>query len=592
MATAGGVIGLAGCSDANDPEGPSGDGGDGGNGDGGDGDGGDGDGGGDVGDTQSSGEFRSSCWQDPSQAHFNYYNSGQGFVEQASFTYFTPLSQIDWRSGDFIPVLATDWEVGEKRITITIDDRYSWADGTSLTAEDVVNTFRFDIYMNEPLADFVTEANAIDEETVELQLPESANPRLALQVALTNEVTIKYDVFEEYLSGFEEADNDEKIEEIRGEVAADFTPEEPFGSGPLVVDEITSDGYKLAPNEGNPYGSELNYNYFYEWVSSGQTRYQAMIEGKYDGEGPNMGAPPEVAENFPDSVETIFFNTGGGITMIYNHGLEEKYLDRRPVRQALAYAFDAAEVSRPGFHEEVKEVLPAGISSPDTWLGDRNSDYLSYDKNTEKAASLLESEGFEREDGEWYTPDGDRYSIECSMVGAWSDMVALMENLSQALEDFGISSNVTAEEVAAYTGSTMPESDFEVGAWFWGGPGPHPYYEFRNAFNGEVTNYANYSAEISLPPVGEPDGPEETVNLTELTKQLGSTADEEEEKELVRQLAWAYNYDLPQYILFTRQGRWFIDTEEWDIPDMDDPVIFSGENPHRLPATGSLHLSR
>lgn len=70
-------------------------------------------------------------------------------------------------------------------------------------------------------------------------------------------------------------------------------------------------------------------------------------------------------------------------------------------------------------------------------------------------------------------------------------------------------------------------------------------------------------------PVGDPDGSLDTIDVHGLMDELSTNSDEDRNREIVQELAWAYNQSVPQIPIWFRYGQMFLNTSDWEWPDLE-----------------------
>jgi ABC-type transport system substrate-binding protein len=175
--------------------------------------------------------------------------------------------------------------------------------------------------------------------------------------------------------------------------------------------------------------------------------------------------------------------------------------------------------------------------------------------------------------GAWYTPDGDRLTIDITAPanGTWP---LNCQTAAATLSAFGIESSPVLRESAAY-GDDVQNSDFTMAINVWGGATTsHPFSFFSQAFSQDRATVGNFDpTAMDVPmPVGDPRGSIETVDVTETIAALGE-AKPEEERDIVRKLAWIYNQTLPRLPLMSGVARRWLNGAKWDYPDKDSEYM-------------------
>lgn len=525
--------------------------------------------------------------------HFNPYNPGNMSADQTQL--FSRRGGLDRKTGDWVPNLVSDWDFSGETLDITVDDRFTWQTGDDVTAEDLVVDWKLGLHMGGGgLWDYADSVEVVDTHTARINLGSSANRFVILPAILESYQFVNRMQYGEYVERFEEAQGDMSIDEAREtadhkqiqEDLRNFAPrgDEVIGNGPFelveqgqqrIVGELYEDHPKTIMNDGR-----LNFSEFV-WRKMQEGVPQAFLEGDLDGREV-VGFSKSQIDNKPDGLQIAYPPVLVGTGVVFDRSSD--IWGRRNVRAALAYVVnrelaslnasgDGLEVN----HQHVERItgVPGYVATDpnELWLGDDADKYSGYagtEKAFDQAASLLEEEGFSQEDGDWYTPDGDRWSVTLKSTSA-DNWLFSMRTVSDHMDEFGIENEVTSSGNTTYFGQTVANGDFDVALNWWGGGNLYPYFGYNMMWNNNrmdrTDRYpAGGDAEVEVPQeIGDFEGNSgmETVQPRKLVQQLGSTSDEGEQEELIKQLAWVFNYDLPTIPLFD----WVLTSAMWGEPE-------------------------
>lgn len=154
-------------------------------------------------------------------------------------------------------------------------------------------------------------------------------------------------------------------------------------------------------------------------------------------------------------------------------------------------------------------------------------------------------------------------------------------------EEFGFNTEHVTVEGSTFWGQTVPNGDYRVTTWDWGGSNFHPYFAFWLDFSSPSRLQSHHfpSSEIEVPwPIGNVEGWDETetLNLQEMTAELVQTpAGSDREIELTRQLAWAWNQTVPCIQTCVGQFPQILSNDDWNLPSSDTDVM-QFDNPHEI----------
>jgi oligopeptide/dipeptide ABC transporter ATP-binding protein len=323
------------------------------------------------------------------------------------------------------------------------------------------------------------------------------------------------------------------------EELAQWELSEPFGNGPFEVGSMNEQRMELVPHDGHPASDAINFDsYTLEYITTNQNVWQAIRSGNVDGV-PSTFAPQEVADSFPDHVIQTLHPSYTGFGLHFNH--DNPHFSKRPVRQAIAHVVDREQVARnSGANTKTPVEVVNGLppSTQDEWFGD-SSMFAAYEPDPGRAAQLLEEAGYQRQGNVWQGSDGP---IEATLItrADFSDWVTAAQTVASQLTNFGMDIQLQTMEGPTFD-ETFERGDFELAGGGWGS-GPYPLFSFENFYDEEARSAIHYPEEVTVPEVGSDSG-ELAVNFPETLSTLTQSAENHEET--FRQLAWAFNQDLP-----------------------------------------------
>ena len=87
---------------------------------------------------------------------------------------------------------------------------------------------------------------------------------------------------------------------------------------------------------------------------------------------------------------------------------------------------------------------------------------------------ILESAGFYKKNGQWYTPSGTPITMTLMAPAQFTNQLTALSEAAAELSAFGIPTKILGEDVSTLSGLIIPNGDYEVAGWF--GPGVESYY--------------------------------------------------------------------------------------------------------------------
>jgi peptide/nickel transport system substrate-binding protein len=486
---------------------------------------------------------------------------------------------------DWHTVLAEEFTTEGRDLTIRLREDHTWHDGDSVLAEDVVLQHRLEKAIGARTGGVWEEIAAPDNRTVEFTLT-SANTDISLPQLLPNRLRVKRGTaYQDLYEAIESATTDEERQQAKGEVTTTRI-DNAVGTGLWNLETTSSSQLTLTRHDGHPMADALNVDRLaMPAVPNNQKRHLGMESGEFDALT-FATAPKTVEERFPDHVERIPYVSSAGDTLLFN--FDGVFGDRR-VRQAITFVINrwTNTHNAKDFVDTIR--YPTGLPNHvmAEWLGEDPEGFYQYgyeETKADRAADLLREAGFSRDDGEWYTPDDERFSFQI-ISGSGGTWKLNNQTAAATLSNFGIRADARVMEGAAF-GERVEQGDFEMAVNAWGafGGGWHPYNFFSQEFEdsrNERQHIDPTSAEVPYP-IGDPDGDLQEVDVTAKIAALGEAGSSEAANELVTELAWIYNQYLPRIPLMNGVSRVFISRDGWDFPETDSQWMVNNPVPNLM----------
>lgn len=530
------------------------------------------------------------------QAPINPYagtgNSFQGFNAM-------PLA---WRKNHMTdhnqhyPAIAESWDVSadQSEVTIKIQPKAKWSDGTDVTSEDIKTSAAVAFALggsvfaiNPGTAGALGEVTVVDPKTIKFgQAPGARNNTflfglLAMWVVPKSvyDSQLPADFWDKVMAGAADTDAGKAArDEITalGKKIITFGPEKDVSAGPFVLESVNAseailtknshffNADKIGPDKvqlRNYTGNEQIWNY--------------LTAGELDG-SPFTATPSNV-------VEQILKVQGAGKLTGLSHvsaalAFNQKYapFDKVEVRQAIAYLIDRADVQKVAAPESGKAAEhTSGMieGAAKEWIGDAELGKLNpYNVDKTKAEALLTQAGLTKKDGKWTLPDGKPFAFNIQVPNGFSDWVAAAKNMANQLTDAGITVDAqTSADYAVYQ-KEMAEGKYAAGLWLIA-LGPSTYNAYNRLY-GPANGWAAFGGTLTHKPAGEGGnwiGSAETatvegigtVNPGELTYQL-SQIPVDQAKDTIVKLARYTNDQVPMIQMWNYVNVQFINTSRFD----------------------------
>ncbi len=308
-------------------------------------------------------------------------------------------------------------------ITVTIKPDLTWNDGEPLTAADVAFTFSYE--GNNPEGQGLVSAEATDDTTVVLTYaePQFTNEwqRLGGTWILPEHVWSEVDDF------------------------ANFTNEDPVGSGPYVVDSVTSESYILVANENfRDADVPAVKTVQYVAIDANQSAQDLLAAGELDWTGMFIPNPDSVTAGGQIS----WINTPQDPTVLYTCSNAELGCTGEQtdvaVRQALNVAIDRGTIKEKAFVGLTGDISPTYALLPrdEKWVADEANELSPQDPDAAGAGAILEAAGYTKDADGFYGKDGTPIELDLISVDGWTDYNDAAKLIAEQAASAGIKINV------------------------------------------------------------------------------------------------------------------------------------------------------
>jgi ABC-type transport system substrate-binding protein len=243
-----------------------------------------------------------------------------------------------------------------------------------------------------------------------------------------------------------------------------------------------------------------------------------------------------------------------GPALYFNYAKIKAVADPR-VRRAIAHAIDMYENATVSLADSAKRSkYMTGVSDViiKDWVSDQDlADMDPYEYDPDKATSMLEDLGFEKDGEVWVSPEGERMEYELGAPAEFADWSAAAKNLADQLTKFGIKTTVRTVTFTQWQPRLL-NGQFEMGIEAWGQGKPHPVYSFEYPL---LTNNVDASGGGMSYDLTQETKSFGKVDLEKLIIQTASGLNVEEQKATVTKLSKIFNELLPVIPLWERYGN-------------------------------------
>ncbi|WP_227355855.1 ABC transporter substrate-binding protein [Haladaptatus salinisoli] len=514
-----------------------------------------------------------------SDVQWNEFNfSNYKWMVQAHI--MDPFAVWDPANSEFVGLLAKDWTVDTKnqKLQVKLNKDYKWHDGKKtvrpVTAKDVYTHFQMEQHMGWSSSEYTKEIKEVDKHTVEFILKGGYENKDFIRFnLLTNVLSHGLPQYREWVQKFDKAGSQKAKDKFSQKLSEVSIPtEEMYSYGPFAAKDASRQNLTCVKNPGHPAADKINFpKLVFRYVGSEQKLWQSLSNGQLDGHV-RMNVPKDVRSGFPSHVERTTVSSLGGLSLAFTW--KDDVVSDPRVRQAIGYVIDrqtVAENAGADTHQPV--TLNTGLATKynDDYLD--SSKYIKYDKNHQKATRLLKDAGFTKNGKQWMTPSGKEFGpdIKTGTTGG-PDLLALQTVTSQ-LKQFGIDTQLRTMEATSFEENIWNQGDFRIASAGWGADYPQPYAWYNNTFV-ENRDKTGMPSEISTPPVGEPNGPQGslTMNLDTAVNNLTKFNGEKLKKQ-TRELAWAYDFLVPQLQIYESRDQTWFSNDDWNYPSLDSDIM-------------------
>lgn len=507
----------------------------------------------------------------------------------------------------WVPFLAENWSLDGKTFTIEMHDGFTWHNGNPVTADDYRLQYEISDHMGfgkhgAPLPSIDGYPEAVDDYTLEMTLKEEMSEATFVPQNFGEPLWYEPDFFTPFVEKFRDASGEEAMTGIRKEVS-ETALEEPVGFGPLKYDSVDSQKTVLKYFEDYPfeyvqqkftertglditgYGRPNFDTVHVKHVPSNNKMTQEIMSGNVDGGPGPLVSDQQLPEGMSIPQQPVLHGSGFIFNM-YDWGeTPGDPMFRKPdVRKAFAYAIDrhAAGVQLgQGAQDATTDATMTGLlqAQESEWLSDDfMSKMIPYERDLDKAAQHLEAAGLSKEDGTWYKPNGDKFTVRMGSGACVTRYVNAFSVLQSNLSEFGIDAKVINGECSTFFSKDDNDNGVDITTAEWGGAQQHPYFAFDWMYLRDYVTKEN-SAErdgflpgdetLDVPPVGEPDGETSTFDPAAKVAELGTTTEKAEQTKIVEELAWATNYAVPKITCNENFITGALNSNGWKVPEAD-----------------------
>lgn len=354
---------------------------------------------------------------------------------------------------------------GKTKITVTtakIRENATWQNGEPFTAKDV---WAYYYIIHPTSSNYMIGVNAKDEKTVEYiwnPLKEPNNSAKELLIAQDKCGTVKYDEFKSYVDtiydivmdspvntntnlwgAFNRFSTDEQISKMNVTRSAfyAYSPSWYVATGPFKLETFSPTQILLTKNENYWNADNIGFEKVKLYSSKDLNQTYQLIQGDYISYYDGF-IQQDVLESMLDANQNLVnlkMYDPGSIGITFNIS---KPLLTPEVRNAFQYIFDRDEIkdgANPYATTSYYPLMGMAESEAKTYMSAEHFAQLpKYEYNEDKAAELLEKEGWTKKDKYWYDANDNQVKLKLGVPASHDISSTAGEAVAAQLNDFGI----------------------------------------------------------------------------------------------------------------------------------------------------------
>jgi peptide/nickel transport system substrate-binding protein len=501
--------------------------------------------------------------------------------------------------GDIDYYLAENITIEEQTLTVTISQDFRWENGDAVTAEDLNTQLKLGAIMeNYPrvgligdLVDGPADIRTVDDWTVAVELNRNVGERLAIPAAFGGGgsggpvLWTPESVFGKYVEQYEDATTEDARTDVKDEVLQfRWELEDVISNGIGTIEDKNQAVVVVGVNDANPVSDTVPWDRLEHYYLSSQDQIiQSARANEIDYFAGSFREDIVPDQGWQKMYPEEFIS--GGPALLCNH--EDDLFGQTAVKQAIAHLIDREQIaSISPTNSPVPDHLTVGKNVVEQYLSDSFVDKMIQYGSTERAENVLKAADFERDEGLWYTPDGDQFTAELTTPQN-SSFREPARSVGSALTEFGIETEVTAVGGGTFfpqysNGSLRFVVEYARNANL------NLFKDFKRNMYGFGGGSMQYPANVEAPPVGEPNGDLVTYDAKQMVESLLTLNTQEELAHVVRKLVWVWNYTLPVMPMINQGTRRFANTSRWDWPATKDDAWKYSPGLARMMINGDL----
>lgn len=476
---------------------------------------------------QGSTTFRIGFWPWSGSISYNPYSPD--FVQSGNFALFGLAAYFDHNrpgANPYYPELAKSWTLGKHSITLHLQPKATWQDGTPFTSKDVMTSLLVaGGDFNSVWAD-ITSVSAPDAHTVVINLqPWAVTQNVLLKLFEFYVVPTSqygslipagfqkdiltywkiYDTLHPTTASLAAASNSAagKAMSAVDTKLIKFNPPTLLGDGAYKLVSATVSGVLYEKWTGFWDAKAITAPWVEVYPMQLSTQFGSLETGRIDLQQDTQFTDPEVQQLDSSKYgHYVFIPSAVQVESLAPH-LADYPLGILQVRQALEYVINRDQLVQADMGgklvQDPPQKYPDGINDFMARQYMTKAQFATlnpYNYDPAKATSLLESVGFKKKGGTWYTPKGTVFSLTISEPSANSQFDTDGVVIAKQLSNFGIHAQSVIVNQATYTDQQYA-GDYQLSENFFDWEVGPPMADFAQVFGWPSLPSYNYPVSYS-----------------------------------------------------------------------------------------------
>ncbi|HWI51872.1 MAG TPA: ABC transporter substrate-binding protein [Symbiobacteriaceae bacterium] len=498
----------------------------------------------------------------PPKSNFQWYSTaclcmgGSPYNEMM----MNPLAMYYWASDTWEPMLATDWKMdaATNEVTVNLRKGVKWSDGVEFKAVDLINTMSILKANSHAVWRYVDKVTASGDYSVVFHLSQPSPIALRYVLKTQPVSTAVYGDYAKRVQALFDAGKAATSDEVKAVMKEmdSLQPKEFTVTGPYNIDASNITEAQMTLKKVATAWQAPTVKFDKIVIYNGETAAVTplVLDKKID--FATHAFPPATEKQIlAQNIRVIRYPTYSGPSLFFNMSVYP--LDRKEVRQAIAYAINRSEngmVALSASGVAVKYMAGFSDNLVSLWMNPSDVAKLNtYAYNPAKGEELLKSIGFKKgADGIWIDDKGKQLSFEVHVPSDYADWSASAENAVQQLNKFGIKAVVRGVP-SSQAPTDINQGKFQIGLRLYGSSIPHPSFGFTADL---VTyNQGQYANKQDLPGQNYPlkqTWSGGSIDFNDMITKSGSGLDIAKQKEYIGTTALAINELMPIVPLYER----------------------------------------